>query len=182
MTQQFRSPEPPRIKGIVRPPMPMPAALQDRGKLRQIKLPLMITLYAWYCFLRAGINLLLASIVWELPDAQFSAFLAAHFAPVPEPLPPEVAFLLSAVFYAFVGWRWWSRDWRARWYAMFMSGASVAETAANLFGSWAAGQPIPLTGPQQAALALTMALNLLICCYLAFYPGMAQAFDESPGP
>jgi hypothetical protein len=65
---------------------------------------------------------------------------------------------------------------------MFMSGASVAETAANLFGSWAAGQPIPLTGPQQAALALTMALNLLICCYLAFYPGMAQAFDESPGP
>jgi hypothetical protein len=149
----------------------MPAALQDRGKLRQIKLPLMITLYAWYCFLRAGINLLLAIIVWELPDAQFSAFLAAHFAPVPEPLPPEVAFLLSAVFYAFVGWRWWSRDWRARWYAMFMSGASVAETAANLFGSWAAGQ-----------LALTMALNLLICCYLAFYPGMAQAFDESPGP
>jgi hypothetical protein len=37
-----------------------------------------------------------------------------------------------------------------------------------------------MTPSQQLSFTLSVGINLLICGYLAFYPGMAQAFRETP--
>jgi hypothetical protein len=44
----------------------------------------------------------------------------------------------------------------------------------------AAGHPESLAPPSQQATIVAFAFNLLLCCYLAFYPGMEQAFKETP--
>lgn len=174
------------IKGIVRPPMEMPAELQgqrSRLAVRQTPkaaVPLLITLFAWYCFLRTVVFVIFALIVGIAPDSSISHFLGTHFNPVPPPIPAEGAFYVLAVLYGVIGWRWITRDWRARWAAMFMSGATAAKIAVNLIADRAAGNPTPISPMQSQVIFLAIVWNVLVCCYLAFYPGMAQAFKETP--
>jgi hypothetical protein len=174
------------IKGIVRPPMKMPEELlgQRSGRaIRQtpkVQVPLLITLFAWYCFLRSASYIVFAMIEGLAPGSTTASFLSTHVDPVPPPIPAEGAFFVLAILYCMVGWRWFSRDWRARWAAMFISGANVAGIAINLFADRAAGGSTALTPAQQQATAVAVALNVLICCFLAFYPGMDQAFKETP--
>jgi hypothetical protein len=174
----------PEIKGIVRPPMKMPDELlgQRSGRaVRQtpkVEVPLLITLFAWYCFFRAVSCLLFAMISGLAPESTISAFLATHFDPVPKTIPPEAVFFVLAILYTMVGWRWFTRDWRARWAAMFLSGVNSAVIAINLIVDRAAGHPSAPTSQQSAVVAF--AFNLFLCCYLAFYPGMEQAFKETP--
>jgi hypothetical protein len=190
------------IKGIVRPPMEMPEELRgQRGRLAQrkaakVEVPRLIKLFAWYCFLRAGIFLTFALIVGIAGDSAAGQYVASHFNPIPPPQPPEVGMYHSAsllpaippepvfyglaILYGVIGWRWISRDWRARWGAMFISGATAAKIAVDLVADRAAGSPTPITPLQQQAIFLAIVWNLLVCCYLAFYPGMSEAFKETP--
>jgi hypothetical protein len=174
------------IKGIVRPPMRMPSELLGQRSKRTDKrdpkqdIPLLITLFAWFCFLRSGAYIVFAMIEGLKPDSHTAAFLSAHFDFVPPPIPPEAAFFVLALLYGMIGWRWFVRDWRARWSAMFMAGAAAARIAVERFADYAAGNPTPLTESQQQAAAVAVAFNLIVCCYLAFYPGMDQAFKETP--
>jgi hypothetical protein len=87
---------------------------------------------------------------------------------------------VSAFLYGLTAWRWYSRDWRARWVVMFMSGATAAKMLGNYVADRAAGSPIPMSPGQQVSIFVGVAMNLIICGYLAFYPGMAQAFKETP--
>jgi hypothetical protein len=168
------------IKGYNRPPQ-MPAHLTERGDaVDSNPVPLLIRLFTWLLFVRAGANLLFALIVGLAPDSSVANYVTAHFDSLPRQLAPEAVFYISAALYGFVGWRWYRRDWRARWAAMFLSGAAAARTIVVIAADRASGNPTPLTGSQQAALALSTFLNLVICGYLAFYPGMAQAFKEAP--
>lgn len=172
---------PQEIKGIVRPPHPMPA---DKGERRnyppKVKAPLLIALFAWLCFFRAGVYLLFALIVGLAPDSSVASYVSMHFDTIPRPISPEAVFYLSSALYGLIGWRWHSRDWRARWVAMFISGANVALMAIGLLADRASGVDIQLNEGQQSALTISLASNLLIFLYLAFYPGMAQAFRETP--
>ena len=174
------------IKGIVRPPMRMPQELQgQRSRLgarkpRKVEVPLLITLFAWYCVFRSVADLTFAFIMGLKPDTPTAIFLAKHFNPAPPPIPPEAAFFALAVLYAVVAWRWLTRDWRARWATMFISGATVASIAINLIADRAAGTATPMSPQQYQTTILAVVMNLLICCYLAFYPGMNEAFRETP--
>jgi hypothetical protein len=61
-----------------------------------------------------------------------------------------------------------------------MSGATALRTMVLVLADKAAGNTTPMTDGQQFALWASTVLNLIICGYLAFYPGMAQAFSETP--
>jgi len=177
---------PGEIKGIVRPPLQMPEEMRgQRSRLAvrkdpKVEVPLLITLFAWYCFLRVGIFVLFALIVGIVPDTPVAQFIATRLDPVPQPIPAEGAFYVLAILYALVGWRWMTRDWKARWAAMFMSGATAAKIAVALIVDRAAGDQAPISSGAYQAIWLVLAWNVLVCCYLAFYPGMAQAFKETP--
>ncbi len=177
---------PGEIKGIVRPPLKMPEELQgQRSKLAvrqdpKVQVPLVITLFAWYCFLRTAVFLFFAFIVGIAPETPVAQFIATRLDPVPPPIPAEGAFYVLAILYAMIGWRWMTRDWRARWGAMFMSGATAAKIAVNLFADCAAGNPTPISQQGQQAIVIAILWNLLVCCYLAFYPVMSEAFKETP--
>ncbi len=201
------------IKGIVRPPMKMPAHLQGQRsqlaerKARKVEVPLLITLFAWYCFVRSALFLVFALIVGIAPDSSTGQFVAGHFNPVPPPrppaygmhystsvipaIPPEPVFYVLAILYGLIGWRWITRDWRARWGAMFVSGATAAKIAIDWMADRAAGSPTggsmpgdPMATAGSAfhgqAIAFAILWNLAICSYLAFYPGMSEAFKETP--
>ena len=67
--------------------------------------------------------------------------------------------------------------WRVRWAVICMSGYTLSRIfiviAVNQVGS-----SVPLSGGQQYYLFVNAVVNLLIFCYMAFYPGVAQAFEK----
>ena len=176
-----------QIKGIGPPPYRMPADLQGERRRLALKqaakpqVPLLITLFAWYCFIRGAADFAIAILARLSPDSPIVAFATAHLNPIPPPFPPDFVFLVLGLVYVMVGWRWITRDWRARWAAMFLS----AVTAASCAYQWVADRPV--ASPAMKALGVpesplfALILNLAICCYLAFYPGMADAFQETEG-
>jgi hypothetical protein len=171
---------PPEIKGYVHPPQ-MPDHLRHRGDaIERHKAPALIRLFAWLLFLRSGINLVFALIVGFAPDTVVANYVAQQFDVYPKQIPPEAMFFIFAFLYGFIGWRWYTRDWRARWVAMFMSGATAVKMMVNFAADHAVGNPTPMTDTQKSALMLSIVVNLLISGYLAFYPGMEQAFKETP--
>ena len=117
-------------------------------------------------------------IVGLAPDSSTTAYLGTHFDSTPKLISPEFVFYFIAVVYCVVGWRWYCRDWRARWVAMFMSGATVALNVVSLLADRASGMN-QLAG-HEVGLMISSLFNLLICLYLAFYPGMHQTFRETP--
>ena len=158
---------------------------KERGDwVERHKLPLLIRLFVWVLVFRSAVNLIFALIVGLAPESATANFVALHFDAWPRQMPPEGVFYVSAFMYGLMAWRWYSRDWRARWVVMFLSGA----TAAKMLGNWVAeraadgttGSPTMMTPGQQMSMFVSVAINLLICGYLAFYPGMAEAFKETP--
>ena len=155
--------------------------VQERGDyVERVKLPLLIKLFVWLLVFRSGVNLVFALIVGLAPDTTVANFVATNFDAWPRQMPAEGVFYVSAFLYALTAWRWYSRDWRARWVVMFLSGATAVKMLVNLAGDRAAGTPTPMTQSQQLSFFMSVGINLLICGYLAFYPGMAEAFKETP--
>jgi hypothetical protein len=155
--------------------------VQERGDyVERIKLPLLIRLFVWLLVFRSAVNLVFALIVGLAPDTTVANFIATNFDAWPKQMPAEAVFYVSAFLYGLAAWRWYSRDWRARWAVMFMSGATAAKMLANFAADRAVGTPTPMTPSEQLSLFLSVGVNFLICGYLAFYPGMSEAFKETP--
>ena len=164
---------------VPRPQQKGPA--RDRGDcIERNKLPFLIRLFVWLLVFRSAVNLIFALIVGLAPGTAVADFVAKNFDAWPRQMPPEGVFYVSAFLYGLMAWRWYSRDWRARWFVMFFSGATAAKMLGNYVADHAAGSPTPMTPSQQASFFVSVAINLAICAYLAFYPGMAQAFKETP--
>lgn len=154
---------------------------RERGDyVERVKLPVLIRLFVWLLVFRSAVNLIFALIVGLAPDTGVANFVATSFDAWPKQMPPEAVFYVSAFLYGLTAWRWYSRDWRARWFVMFLSGATAAKMLVNFAGDRAVGTPTPMTPGQEVSFFMSVALNFLICGYLAFYPGMAQAFKETP--
>jgi hypothetical protein len=154
---------------------------KERGDwVDPVQVPLLIRLFVWLLVFRSAGNLVFALIVGLAPDTAVANFIAANFDAWPRQMPPEGVFYVSAFLYGLTAWRWYSRDWRARWFVMFLSGASAAKMLGNYFADRVSPYPTPMPASQQVSLFTISAMNLLICGYLAFYPGMAQAFKETP--
>lgn len=174
---------PEKIKGIVSTPIEMPAELRERGRSPATRavdqVPLLIRLYTWYCFLRAFACLSFAFIEGLAPESPLAIFLASSLNSIPKQVSPEAYFFIFAGLYGLIGWRLLMRDWRARWAAMFFHGAIAARTIILIAADRAAGDPII---PSQLAefLLLSSVINIIICLFLAFYPGMDQTFKETP--
>jgi hypothetical protein len=163
------------------PQTPPKGPVRERGDyVERIKLPFLIRMFVWLLVFRATVNLMFALIVGLIPDSAVANFIAKNFDAWPRQMPPEAVFYVSAFLYGLMAWRWHSRDWRARWFVMFLSGASAAKMLGNYVADRAAGSPTPMTPSQLASFFVAVSINLAICAYLAFYPGMEQAFKETP--
>lgn len=160
---------------------PQTGPVRDRGDYEERnKLPLLIKLFVWLLVFRSSVNLIFGLTIGLAPDSSAAAFIATNFDPWPRQLSAEAMFYILALIYGMMAWRWYSRDWKVRWAVMFMSGATAAKMLANFAADRVAGTPTPMTQNQIASFFLTVIINLAICGYLAFYPGMAQAFKETP--
>jgi hypothetical protein len=91
-----------------------------------------------------------------------------------------MGFLLVGMVYSVIAWKWLTRFWLARWAAMFMAGATLLKTGIYFFADRASGVDTQLTDTQVHALMASSIVNLAIVLYLAFYPGVAEAFKETP--
>src|SRR4051812_2068854 len=145
-----------------------------------VKLPVLIKLFVWLLVFRSAANLIFALIVGLAPETAVANFIAINFDAWPRQMPPEAVFYVSAFLYGLTAWRWYSRDWRARWFVMFLSGATAAKMLANYATDHLSGLPTPMAPGEQVSYFMSIAVNLIICGYLAFYPGMAEAFKETP--
>ncbi len=86
-------------------------------------------------------------------------------------------FILAAAT-TVVGFMWWNHSWKVRWVAMFYAGGMVAKTGVGLFAGWASGAGVRMPPAAMQTLTVAMGVNLLIFCYLAFWPGVTEWFEE----
>lgn len=183
------------MKGIVPPPLEMPAHLRERHRPPEKKDPLLLRLITYILLLRALVFLLLAYILWSFPDSAIGTYLVAssdfffkrprHFESVEQIQQSAhdflmIGFLLVGIVYSIVAWKWLTRYWLARWGTMFLAGATLLKTGINLFADRASGVDTQFTPAQTQALLVSSVLNLAIVLYLAFSPGVAEAFKETP--
>lgn len=152
--------------------------------------PIGLVVITWYYFGRAAVYLIFASVVLADPDSAFASWLIGHSRVlIPYTMvrgaQREVFLSVVAVGFAAVGVislavavMWLVRYWRIRWITMFYAAAMLARTGIYFLSDKAAGLTTPLTDMQRQQLFLVCAANLLLLCYLAFYPGVAQEFEE----
>ncbi|MGA9587356.1 MAG: hypothetical protein WBQ95_18640 [Terracidiphilus sp.] len=148
---------------------------------RELRIPPAIRAFAWFCFARSGVDFLFALLVGLAPQSGLAIFVAATFGDRIPYVPAEAEFFIFSFLFAFVGWKWMTRDWRIRWFVMFMSGAFAARILVLMLADTASAAHGKILGPRaELELSLIVAFNLLICFYLAFYPGIADVFKETP--
>jgi hypothetical protein len=174
-------------------PSPVPVAGQPPAQTAKVfqerKLPIPIALVGGFYALRAAMFLGFAAILGSHPDSSFAALLIDHSRSlipfqvretggrVPVDLLAE-AMVVTAILSIVVSVMWFVRWWRIRWITMFYAGLSLCRTLLYFLSDKAAGLTTQLSPDQKQALSLALAVNLFVLCYLAFYPGVAQAFEE----
>ncbi|MGA7244731.1 MAG: hypothetical protein WBX19_16205 [Terracidiphilus sp.] len=173
---------PPRegIKTYVPQPQRTGPSTERGDHVERHRIPTLIRWFIWLLIFRSAMSLVFALTIGLAPDSDVSTFIATNFDAWPKQMPAEAVFYVSAFLYGLTAWRWASRDWKARWVVMFMSGATAVKMLVNFAADRAVGTPTPLTQGQELSLIMSVGTNLLICGYLAFYPGMAEAFKETP--
>ncbi len=91
------------------------------------------------------------------------------------------------LLYGITAWRWIVRYWFARWALMFITGATAIKTilaiavpdaSLYIFGSVPVGNPFPVTPALLTYMTASACLNLAICFYLMFYPGVEKTFER----
>lgn len=169
------------FKGNVKTPYAMPEHIRNRGNnfSHTVEVPLLIRIFAWYCVVRTVAFIGFGLTVGIAPESAAASFLIANFDGWSKQASPEAVFYIYALFYGFIAFKWFRRSWQARWGTMFVTGATSAKTLINLIAEYAAGNPDNLQPGRAAMIAIGCAFNLMICAYLAFYPGMEQAFSET---
>ena len=170
------------IKGVVRPPDLPPEGLERQEIPRSAaKLPPAIRAFAWICAGRSIIDFIFAFIVIFAPGSGVAQFLGDTFGSRFKLIPPLAEFLVSGFVFGFIATKWLSRDWRIRWISMFLTGAFAIRSIVLLLADRAVmGPGKVISADKETEMIMHAVFDLLICAYLAFYPGMAQAFKETP--
>jgi hypothetical protein len=176
-------PAPPPVPVAGQPPAQPAKVFQER------KLPIPIAIVGGFYALRAVLFLVFASILGSHASSSFASLLIEHSQSLipfqvqetgghaPADLFAE-AMVVTAIVSIVVSIMWFVRYWRIRWLTMFYAGVSLFRTMLYFVTDKAAGVTTPLAPDQKQALSLACAVNLFVLCYLAFYPGVAQAFEE----
>ena len=200
MPPQPRKPAP--MKGIVQPPWGTAPDLLKRGRGPKNNEPILIRIFTGYLIFRAATFWILALFLCGNSDNWIARFCTAHPQLFVRNLPFGVAgpnaelsiqsFLAGlcvfmAALYSFTAWKWLTRFWLARWGLMFISGATAFKTILGIalpgtlaFTTLSApvGDPIPFTPLMLSVLVASSCINLAICLYLMFYPGVEQVFER----
>jgi hypothetical protein len=191
--------------GITPTPNEIPPEHLPKSTTPKSKRPLLISIIAIYYLILAGVSLFLALVPWGNPDSGLANYLTANpslvfhsiprmFRPglgmhgqTPSDMPQMLPFIFLAVsiFSGLLAFKLWTLSARWRWAIMFWAGYSLCSTLRSLviYSALRGAVDIPLPPlPAQYKLALvvSMAWNLLVICYLAFYPGVKDAFEGQP--
>lgn len=78
---------------------------------------------------------------------------------------------------AVVGFMWWNRSWRVRWFTMCYSGLLVAKALVNFIAGAASGVGSEIAPRQMPGLVMVLGFNGLIFLYLAFGYGVKEWFE-----
>ena len=153
--------------------------------------------------IKAVIALLLALVPWGDPDSGVASFLTANpslaFSMIPRMFRPSpllsgeaqntyvqglpFIFLLAAILCGLLAFKLWTLSDKWRWGTIFWAVYSLCTTARFLVldsivrSSVSINFP-PMSNEFKLALLISIAWNLLIACYLAFYPGVREAFER----
>lgn len=194
--------KPQRMKGVTPPPFTIPAHLQTRNRPAEAADPLLVRIFSGYLVVRAALFLIAALFLFGPVDNPLSAFLVSHASLFSRRLPvvtegPNAAAAIQSylggyciffgLLYSLTAWRWIVRQWIARWALMFLSGATAIKSilavilpgaSLYLLGGIPVGNPIPLSPIQMSLLVVSACMNLAICFYLMFYPGVEKTFER----
>jgi hypothetical protein len=89
-----------------------------------------------------------------------------------------VYLFIAMVTTTVVGFMWLLRSWKIRWITMFYAGAFVAKIGINYFAGIASGVGSQLPPGEIPILMFSLALNLFVFLYLAFWPDVKDYFEE----
>ncbi|MGA3081784.1 MAG: hypothetical protein ABSD44_10430 [Terracidiphilus sp.] len=188
----------PQMHGITPAPLEMPAQRRSDQKEKSNR-PLLISLLACYLYVRGVVFLLVGMTVWGRPDSSLWDYLLPHarfvFSSLPWIFLPlqfaamvseeamlsilPVALLLGSLYSFIGGGLVWGLNYWVRWICMFMSGATVAKTVIAISGTMVGPSLVPITDELKLGLYVNVAVNLLVFCYFAFYPGVKEAFESN---
>jgi hypothetical protein len=189
---------PTQFPGSVPPPWKIPEERLGKAKSYDTPRPVMVTVVVCYLALKALVYLICAVTTSGPNDSAFSAFLLEHghfvFHELPPPFMPfrgaadfsekayiallPVAFGIMAVYSAVAAFFLYMLNYWVRWITMFVSGATAVKTILFLSANYIGGETFALSGDQIFAILVSIGANLVICFYLAFYPGVSEAFEK----
>jgi len=140
-------------------------------------------------FLSACAYFFCASTLFSHPESDIASWLVERYnilvpiqvvstPGIPLIKPLAETFLLMAIVSLAVAILWLLRPWYIRWITMCFAAAALIRTALILLAGKAAGLTVELTLEQKQFVLLLAAVNLVVFCYLAFYPGVADACER----
>ncbi len=186
VTEAYQDTDAPSIDRPVQPPPQENKPVAPVKERITPKLPLAIAIFGWLYMVRAVAYIVFALVLFSQPASGFASMLMDYsslLVPfrmhranglIPVSLFAE-ALIATAIISVVIGGMWLARYWRIRWVTMFYAGASAARTLIYVV----AGVVGTITPDQRQALLAGCAVNILIFCYLAFYPGVEQAFEDN---
>jgi hypothetical protein len=172
----------------VEPPKPVPVPVSQRD-LPRSSVPMSLNIITGLYFVRALFYFVVGSTLLSNPDSDFSQWLVSLSGVLipftithrhPEMFVKLVgeAMLVTAGLSVVVGVFWLLRSWKIRWVTMAYAGGMVLRTGVHYFAGVASGVGSELSGSQATFVLFACAINSLIFCYLAFYPGVKEAFER----
>ena len=192
---------------VAEPPKPVPVPVSQRD-LPKSSVPISLNIITGLFFLRAVVYFAVGGKLVSDPDSDFSQrFVSLSGVMIPFTIThrhPEIfvklvgeALLAVAALSLVVGVLWLVRWWVIRWVTMAYAGGMVLRVAIRYFAGAAAGMhggplgseaysagaysglAMGLSSDQITAVVFfSCAVNLIIFCYLAFYPGVKEAFEK----
>ena len=189
----------PRMHGYHETPFEIPAEHLPVAKAEKSPRPILISILACFYAFQAFILLCLAMVPWGDPDSGIATWLLARptlvFSLIPKSYQPSpfldaseraayisglpVFFLVLAILTLVMAWRLWALTYWLRWATMFYAGARVLKIVLALSTIGVTSTAVPISPAMKTYLVLTMGWNILVFGYLAFYPGVKEAFEKN---
>lgn len=163
----------------------------EQGKARQgSQAPIGITCITWFYFIRGCGCFIFASLLFSRSNPGLVDWFVGHSRTM---VPFQVratesvpvtnllaeALIIMGILSVIVGAMWMVRYWRIRWITMCYAGVALGRTVLFFITDQASGMATQLTVEQKQTLLISSVANLVILCYLAFYPGVEQAFEKA---
>jgi hypothetical protein len=174
---------------IVEPPKPTPGPVSAPDPSYNT-VPFSLNIITGFYFFQTVMYFVLAGPLLTNPQSAFSQWIVVNY---PSFIPftitrrhPEIftklvgeAFMVMAAISLWVSILWVFRSWKIRWVTMAYAGGRVLRRCVYLFAGVASGVGSGLSPASQTIVIFSCCIDALIFGYLAFYPGVKQAFEKT---